>query len=120
MRRVAVVPSGASGSGLGVAQRLLAEGHSVALVDRNGHGAADAAAELRAQGATGIGIECDVADRDAVKSAFEKARADLGAIEILVTSAGVESFTAVLDITAGDWDRLIAINLTGTFSCVQA
>ena len=47
-------------------------------------------------------------------------RADLGPVEILVTSAGIESFTPVLDITDEGWDRIIGINLTGTFACVQA
>jgi NAD(P)-dependent dehydrogenase (short-subunit alcohol dehydrogenase family) len=47
-------------------------------------------------------------------------RAELGPIEILVTSAGVESFDPVLDITPEQWARIIGVNLTGTFTCVQA
>ena len=53
-------------------------------------------------------------------AAFDTVRAELGPIEILVTSAGIESFDASLDITAESWDRIIAVNLTGTFTCVQA
>ncbi len=49
-----------------------------------------------------------------------RVRAELGPVEILVTSAGIESFTALLDITPEKWDRIIAVNLTGTFNCVQA
>jgi 2-hydroxycyclohexanecarboxyl-CoA dehydrogenase len=120
MSRVAVVTGGASGIGLGAAQQLAADGHAVALLDRNGAGAEAGAAELRANGASAIAIEVDIADRDSVTAAFERVRAELGPIEILVTSAGVESFEAILDITPEKWDRIVAVNLTGTFSCVHA
>ncbi len=48
-----------------------------------------------------------------------RVRAELGPVEILVTSAGVESFDALADITPEIWNRIIAVNLTGTFTCVQ-
>jgi NAD(P)-dependent dehydrogenase (short-subunit alcohol dehydrogenase family) len=115
MTRVAVVTGGASGIGLGVGKHLLAAGHKVALLDLTN--ADGAAAEL---GGGVVGVECDVADRDAVAAAFDKVRADLGPVGILVTSAGIESFTPVRDIEPERWDRIIAVNLTGTFSCVQA
>ncbi len=120
MSRVAVVTGAASGIGLGVAQQLAADGHAVALLDRNGEGATAAAAELQAGGSTALGLECDVADRSSVDAAFAEVRSTLGSIEILVTSAGIESFTPIADITADNWDRIIAVNLTGTFACVQA
>jgi 2-hydroxycyclohexanecarboxyl-CoA dehydrogenase len=50
---------------------------------------------------------------------FSSIRADLGPITIAVTSAGIESFDSVLDITPEKWDRVLAVNLTGTFVCVQ-
>lgn len=120
MSRVAVVTGGASGIGLGVARRFVADGHRVALLDRDGAGAEAAAAELRAGGADAVAAEVDVADRAAVDAAFDQVRAQLGPVEILVTSAGIEDFTAVLEITPDTWDRIIAVNLTGTFSCAQA
>jgi 2-hydroxycyclohexanecarboxyl-CoA dehydrogenase len=118
--RVAVVTGGASGIGLGVAHGFVADGHRVALVDSNAEAAEVAAEELRGGGATAIAVAADVADRAAVAAAFARIRSELGPVEILVTSAGIESFTPVLDITAEGWDRIIAINLTGTFACVQA
>jgi 2-hydroxycyclohexanecarboxyl-CoA dehydrogenase len=118
--RVAAVTGGASGIGLGVARQLVADGHRVAVMDRNRAGAEAAAAELEAQGGKAIAVEVDVADRASVDAAFARARAELGPVEILVTSAGVESFDALLDITPERWDRIIAVNLTGTFACVQA
>jgi 2-hydroxycyclohexanecarboxyl-CoA dehydrogenase len=115
--RVAVVTGGASGIGLGVAEQLLADGRKVAIWDLKG--AEEAATKLQGSGAV-VGAQVDVADRASVDAAAEQARAELGPIEILVTSAGVEAFEPLLDITAESWDRIIAVNLTGTFHCVQA
>ena len=120
MSRVAVVTGAASGIGLGVAQQLAADGHAVALLDRNGPGADAAAEELQAGGTKAIGIEVDVADRASVDAAVAEVRATLGPVGILVTSAGIESFTPIAEITAESWDRIIAVNLTGTFACAQA
>ena len=120
MGRVAVVTGGASGIGLGVARGLAADGNRVAVLDRNGAAAEAAADELRREGATALAVEADVADRASVADGFRRVRASLGPVEILVTSAGVESFTPVLDITADGWDRIIGVNLTGTFTCIQA
>jgi NAD(P)-dependent dehydrogenase (short-subunit alcohol dehydrogenase family) len=118
--RVAVVTGAASGIGLGVARQFVADGHRVALLDRDGTGAEAAAAELEAQGGKVIAVEVDVADRASVDAAFGRVRAGLGPVEILVTSAGIESFQPLLDITPESWDRIIAVNLTGTFACVRA
>ena len=115
-----MITGGASGIGLGVGRRFVADGYKVALLDRNGPAAEAAAGELAAAGATALGLEVDVADRASVEAGFARVRCELGPVEILVTSAGIESFTPVLDVTADGWDRIIAVNLTGTFTCVQA
>ncbi len=118
--RVAVVTGAASGIGLGVARRFAADGYRVALLDRNATGATAAASELRSSGATALGLGVDVADRASIAAGFEAVRSELGPVEILVTSAGIESFESILDITPESWDQIIAVNLTGTFACVQA
>ncbi len=120
MSRVAVVTGGASGIGLGVARQFAADGYDVAVLDRDAPGAEAASAGIRAEGARGVGVEVDVADRESVGVAFAKVRAELGPVAILVTSAGIESFDPLLEITGEKWDRILAVNLTGTFSCVQA
>ena len=120
MSRVAVVTGGASGIGLGVARQFAADGHHVAILDHDGKAAEEAAAELRAGGTKALAVAVDVADRESVTAAFERIRAELGPVTILVTSAGIESFDAIADITPEKWDRILAVNLTGTFSCIQA
>jgi 2-hydroxycyclohexanecarboxyl-CoA dehydrogenase len=120
MSRVAVVTGGASGIGLGVARRFAADGYRLALIDLIGAAAEAAAEELRREGATAIAVEVDVADRTSVRTGFDRIKAELGPVQILVTSAGIEQFISVTDITADAWDRMIGVNLTGTFTCIQA
>jgi len=120
MSRVAVVTGGASGIGRGVARRFATDGYAVAILDRDGSAATAAAEELQRDGANAVAVEADVTDRPAVDSAFARVRSELGPVTILVTSAGIEAFDPLLEITPERWDHIIAVNLTGTFSCVQA
>ena len=117
--RVAVVTGAASGIGLGVANRFAADGIAVALLDRDDAGVTKAAEALTGQGRSAVGYAVDVADRGELERVFADVRQKLGPITILVTSAGIESFDAVADITPEKWDRLLAVNLTGTFTCMQ-
>jgi NAD(P)-dependent dehydrogenase (short-subunit alcohol dehydrogenase family) len=120
MSKVAVVTGGASGIGLGVARRFVADGHKVAVIDRNPATLKAAADELTAAGGEVLALEVDVTDRPAVTHAFARVRAELGPVAILVTSAGIEAFDPLLEITPERWDHIIAVNLTGTFACAQA
>jgi NAD(P)-dependent dehydrogenase (short-subunit alcohol dehydrogenase family) len=117
--RVAVVTGAASGIGLGVAHRLAADDTALALLDRDGDRVKRAAQALADQGRAAIPYEVDVADRAALEQIFADVRRQLGPITILVTSAGIESFDAVADITPEKWDHILAVNLTGTFTCMQ-
>ena len=65
-------------------------------------------------------MEADVTDRGAVDAALDEVRAQLGPIEIMVTAAGLDSFEPFTDITIESWERILAVNLTGTFHCLQA
>jgi len=120
MGRVAVITGGASGMGLAVAQRLASQGNRVALVDLDADAAASGADALVKTGAVAIGIPADVSDRAAVDAAMTTVRAELGPIEIIVTSAGFDKFESFTDITPEAWHRMIEINLTGTFHCIQS
>lgn len=120
MSRVAVVTGGASGIGLATAHHLARAGNRVAVVDLRPEASEAAAEAIRAEGHQAIGVAVDVADREAVSAGFDRIRAELGPVGILVTSAGIESFDPVATITPEVWDRVVAVNLTGTFSCIQA
>jgi NAD(P)-dependent dehydrogenase (short-subunit alcohol dehydrogenase family) len=117
--RVAVVTGAASGIGLGIARRLAADGMAVALLDLDGDRLREAANDLSAGGSTAGAYEVDVADRHALEAVFSSVRAAHGPITVVVTSAGIESFDPIVDITAEKWDRVLAVNLTGTFTCLQ-
>jgi NAD(P)-dependent dehydrogenase (short-subunit alcohol dehydrogenase family) len=119
-QRVAVVTGAASGMGLAIARQLAARGDRVALLDLQGDLALRAAGELREAGARAIGVESDVSDRGAVAAALDKVRAELGPIAIMVTAAGLDAFERLAEITPESWERVIAVNLTGTFHCLQA
>jgi NAD(P)-dependent dehydrogenase (short-subunit alcohol dehydrogenase family) len=120
MQRVAVVTGAASGMGLAIARRLAARGERVGLLDVEGEAAVRAAGELRESGAVAVGVEVDVTDRGGVDAALDKVRAELGSVAIMVTSAGVDAFDSFLDIGTKRWEQVLAVNLTGTFHCLQA
>jgi 2-hydroxycyclohexanecarboxyl-CoA dehydrogenase len=113
------VTGGASGIGLAVSRRLARNGASVAVLDLDAGAAEQAAAELRAEGARAIGVGVDVSDRAAVEKALDTVRDEAGPVEIMVTSAGISLAAPFLDITIEDWERVLAVNLTGTFHCLQ-
>jgi NAD(P)-dependent dehydrogenase (short-subunit alcohol dehydrogenase family) len=106
--------------GLAIARHLADAGNRVALLDRDGDAARAAAAELRGSAPGALGVQVDVADRAAVEGALTEVRSELGPVEIIVTSAGVDEFVSFTDITQEAWDRVLAVNLTGTFHCLQA
>ena len=120
MSRVAVVTGAAAGMGSAISRRLADRGHRVALLDLDGEGAQRAAKDLRAHGARAWACSVDVADRAAVDEALRDVRSEFGPIEIMVTSAGLDAFESFTDISAAAWDRILAVNLTGTFHCLQA
>ncbi|AMO62540.1 short-chain dehydrogenase/reductase SDR [Mycolicibacterium phlei] len=119
MTRVAVVTGGASGMGEATCHELGRRGHKVAVLDVNGDAAQRVAEDLRGAGVTALGVAVDVSDRRAVDDAFAKVRTELGPVHILVTSAGVVDFAPFTEITEQAWQRLIDVNLTGTFHCCQ-
>jgi 2-hydroxycyclohexanecarboxyl-CoA dehydrogenase len=113
--RVAVVTGGASGIGLGIVRRLAARGEQVALFDLQADAVAHVAKELDVTGHV-----VDVGDRAAVDEAIAAVRAQLGPIQIMVTSAGINASDPFTDISNDSWERVLRVNLTGTFNCIQA
>ncbi|MFF4027739.1 MULTISPECIES: SDR family NAD(P)-dependent oxidoreductase [Nocardia] len=118
--RVAVVTGGASGMGLDICRAFAVEGYRTAILDIDGAAAARTAEELRSAGGDVIAGEVDVTDRVAVEKALSAVRAQFGPVEILVTSAGAVGFAPFTEISEQEWHRVLGVNLTGTFHCVQA
>ena len=120
MNRVAVVTGGASGIGRSICEHLARHGRRVAVLDLDGAAAESACEALRATGAQSHAGQVDVSDRSAVDAAFDRVRTELGPIGILVTSAAISGFAPFEAITLEDWSRTLAVNLTGTFHCLQS
>src|SRR5438105_6156832 len=116
----AVVTGGASGLGRATAERLVAGGGRVALLDRPASAGADVARQL---GANALFAAADVTNADQVGTALDQARARFGAIQVLVNCAGIglaqrtvgKQGPARLD----DFTRVIEVNLIGTFNCIR-
>lgn len=120
MSRVALVTGGASGVGLAICGHLAREGYRVAVADLDGAAAEQVAKGLQAEGLETLAVRVDVAARADVDEAFERVRGSLGPIQILVTSAAVAGFEAFEELSLEAFERTLAVNLTGTFNCMQS
>ncbi len=119
--KIALVTGGSRGIGAAIAKRLAADGANVAITYTKG---ADAAAsvvkEIERAGQKAIAIQADAADADAVNAAVEKTVATYGRLDILVNSAGTAIPKTFEETTLEEMDRVIDINLRGTFVATQA
>jgi 2-hydroxycyclohexanecarboxyl-CoA dehydrogenase len=115
--RTAIVTGGASGIGFAIAERLAADGHEVAIFDRDGDATAEAAAKI---GGSTIGVTVDVTDRAQIDAGVAEVRERLGTPLILVNNAGLDGFAPFLKITEETWNRILDVNLTGAFRCCQS
>ena len=118
--RSAIVTGGGSGIGLAIAQRLAADGLAVAVFDRDGASAKEAAAKISAAGGRAIGLEVDVTDRPGVDGGVAEVGERLSVPTVLVNNAGLQGFDPFLSISIEKWNRILEVNLTGTFHCCQA
>jgi NAD(P)-dependent dehydrogenase (short-subunit alcohol dehydrogenase family) len=117
--RTAVVTGGGSGIGLAIATRLASEAIAVAVLDRDRRAAEVAADEITAAGGIAVGLAADVTDRPGVEDAVGRVVERLGTPTILVNNAGLQGFDPFLTITVEQWQRILDVNLTGTFHCCQ-
>jgi 2-hydroxycyclohexanecarboxyl-CoA dehydrogenase len=120
LSRTAVVTGGGSGLGRSISVQLAADGHRVAVMDVNADAAEMVVAEIRAAGDTASAVAVDVADEASVEAGFRSVRAEFGPIELLVTSAAIAGFTRFDKITLDEWNRYLAVNLTGTFLSIRS
>ena len=103
--------------GRSICEHLATRGDRVAVLDIDGDAAVETAAEI---GGSTIACRCDVTDRSSVDASMDAVRRELGPIEILVTSAGITWFEPFLDVTLDSWNRVLEVNLTGTFHSIQS
>jgi NAD(P)-dependent dehydrogenase (short-subunit alcohol dehydrogenase family) len=117
--KVALVTGAARGIGLATTKRFLADGWQVALLDIDGGNLKKTMAAI-GKPETTLAIICDVADADGVARALDEVKQRFGRLDALVNNAGIAIFKPILDVTYEDWQRVLAVNLTGPFLMTQA
>ena len=118
-QNVALVTGAARGIGLATAKRFLAEGWRVALLDIEGEllrGAVDGLADPD----NTLPLRCDVSDAAAVEAAIDALRKRFGRLDALINNAGVAVFAPLMETADADWNRILAVNLTGPFLFAKA
>ena len=117
---VAVITGGAVGIGAACVDRFAREGARILLLDRDGAKGEEAAARVRAAGAEIVFVEGDAAVKADVEALFRRADAEWGRLDILVNCAGgFFENSAVEDIEAEEWDRIVAENLKSVYLCCR-
>lgn len=118
--KVAFVTGATSGIVRATALAFAQEGASVVVADIVEKGVQETARLVEEKGSRALAVVCDVTKSDDVKAAVEQAVKTFGRIDVAFNNAGVEQpFGAIADVTEADWNRLVAINLTGVFLCMK-
>jgi 3-oxoacyl-[acyl-carrier protein] reductase len=119
-QRVAIITGGSRGLGAAICRALAASGMAVALNYRENEEAARATAQEIQRGGGMVSLfKADVADEPAVRGMMAEVANLWGAVHVLVNNAGVNSDFRVEEMQAGEWDRIVAVNLRGTFLCCK-
>ncbi len=119
--KIAIVTGAARGIGLATAERLAAEGASVALVDYDETEAQRAADALAGKNYSVLAIKCDVSKREDVTRMVRATEEKFGRVDILVNNAGIAGRAAPLEeVTDEDWEQMMAVDLKSIYLCCQA
>jgi NAD(P)-dependent dehydrogenase (short-subunit alcohol dehydrogenase family) len=117
--RIAFITGGGRGIGRAVALGFAREGAHIVVAARTLSELQSVAEAVRATGRRALAAPCDVTDEEQVKAAITTALDEFGRIDILVNNAGIGAMRPVRAQSLGDWNRVLAVNLTGTFLCTK-
>jgi NAD(P)-dependent dehydrogenase (short-subunit alcohol dehydrogenase family) len=118
--KIAVVTGGGNGIGAATCRAFATAGARVAVLDRDAEAAGAVATEITGRGGAATAHAVDVADRAAFAAFAEAIAASAGRIDILVNGAGMTVRRMIPEMGVEDWDRVIAVNLSGAFNGIQA
>ena len=118
--RVAIITGGASGIGAAIVDRFAGEGASIVIGDLDGGGGASKVDAVVSAGGRALFVEGDVSDPRAAKHLVEASIAEFGHLDVLVNNAGIYRNNAVAEMPVEEWDRILEVNLRGTFLCTRA
>ena len=118
--KVALVTGAARGIGQSITLKLAAGGADIAVCDLDADWLADTVAKVTALGRKAVAYGCDVSKADSVQAAVDQAAKDFGQIDVLVNNAGITKDGLLIRMAEEDWDRVLDINLKGTFLVTKA
>ncbi|WP_321797513.1 SDR family oxidoreductase [Caballeronia sp. J97] len=118
--KTALITGGGGGLGIGIAKVLAEQGARIVVLDMTAEACQHACDALLAEGLDpSDGVQIDVSSADSVARAFVEVDRLVDRIDILVNCAGVREVSSVFELSAAEWDRVIAINLSGPFYCAR-
>ncbi|MHC4250694.1 MAG: SDR family NAD(P)-dependent oxidoreductase [Planctomycetota bacterium] len=113
--RTAIVTGGAQGIGRAICRRLAEEGADVVVADLNEPCARETVEIVEGLGRRSAFVATDVSSEESVKALYAKVLGEFGTVDVLVNNAGLCRMVPILDIEVEEWDRILAVNLRGTF-----
>ena len=116
----ALITGAGKGIGKAIALALAKEGVNIILVARTQEEIDSVAAKVRSLRVKALAITADVADINSVNAAVARALAEFGTIDILINNAGIAAFGKFLELEPTDWERIIQVNLMGTYYVTRA
>lgn len=117
--KVAIITGSSRGIGKAIATAMAKEGAKVVITSRHLPEADKTAKEIQKLGGQAMAIKCDVSKKNEIEKMVSETVKKFGQLDILVNNAGIVSFDSFLELKEEDWDKVLAIDLKGTFLCSQ-
>ena len=116
----ALITGAGSGIGKSIAEHFAVEGASVAITDVNPDAAQSVAEQIGSSGSRAVAIQMDVANEDQVNTGVERVVREFGALDVLVSNAGIQIINSIVDFSFPDWRKVLAVHLDGAFLTTRA